>query len=126
MSDKIIKIMSEKGNLSLTSIEINDKLGLTTVEEYQELEKELNKLCNEGILYYSEKKKRYTLFKNTTFIKGKLMMNPKGYGFVIVDNSHEDIYIAGPNLLDARNNDIVVVEYINKHNKEGKVIKVIY
>jgi len=126
MEDKIIKILKEKGNTSLTSIEINDKLGLTTVEEYQNLESILNKLCKEGIIYYSEKKKRYTLFENTNFIKGKIIINPKGYGFVVVDNSKEDIYIASNNLEGAYNNDIVIVEYLNRHSNEGRVVKVIY
>ena len=126
MEKEIIKILEEKGNISLTSMEINDKLGLTTVEEYQNLESILDKLCKEGTIYYSEKKKRYTLFKNTNFIKGKLIMNPKGYGFVDIDDSKDDIFIANNNLEGASNNDIVIVEYLNKHSNEGKVVKVIY
>ena len=126
MEKEIIKILEEKGNTSLSSMEINDKLGLTSVEDYQNLESVLDKLCKDGIIYYSDKKKRYTLFKNTNFIKGKLLVNPKGYGFVNIDNSNEDIFIASNNLEGASNNDIVIVEYLNKHTNEGKVIKVIY
>ena len=107
-------------------MEINDLLGLHTIEEYQELEKTLNRLCMEAQIYYSEKKKRYTLFSNTNYMKGKLIVNPKEYGFVILDdNDREDIFINSRNMLDAKSNDIVLVEYINKHNKEGKVTKVI-
>lgn len=125
MESKILEILSGK-NKSLTIIEINDLLGLHTIEEYQELEKTLNRLCMEAQIYYSEKKKRYTLFSNTNYMKGKLIVNPKGYGFVILDdNDKEDIFINSRNMLDAKSNDIVLVEYINKHNKEGKVTKVI-
>lgn len=125
MESKILEILSGK-NKSLTIMEINDLLGLHTIEEYQELEKTLNRLCMEAQIYYSEKKKRYTLFSNTNYIKGKLIVNPKGYGFVILDdNDKEDIFISSRNMLDAKSNDIVLVEYINKHNKEGKVTKVI-
>ncbi len=126
MEKEIIKILEDKGNTSLTSMEINDKLGLTTVEEYQNLESILDKLCKDGLIYYSDKKKRYTLFKNTNFIKGKLIMNPKGYGFVDIDDSKDDIFISSNNLEGATNNDIVIVEYLNKHSNEGKVVKVIY
>ena len=125
MESKILEILSGK-NKSLTIMEINDILGLHTIEEYQELEKTLNILCMEAQIYYSEKKKRYTLFSNTNYMKGKLIVNPKGYGFVILDdNDKEDIFINSRNMLDAKSNDIVLVEYINKHNKEGKVTKVI-
>lgn len=125
MESKILEILSGK-NKSLTIMEINDLLGLHTIEEYQELEKTLNILCMEAQIYYSEKKKRYTLFSNTNYMKGKLIVNPKGYGFVILDdNDKEDIFISSRNMLDAKSNDIVLVEYINKHNKEGKVTKVI-
>ena len=125
MESKILEILSGK-NKSLTIMEINDLLGLHTIDEYQELEKTLNILCMEAQIYYSEKKKRYTLFSNTNYMKGKLIVNPKGYGFVILDdNDREDIFINSRNMLDAKSNDIVLVEYINKHNKEGKVTKVI-
>lgn len=125
MESKILEILSGK-NKSLTIMEINDLLGLHTIEEYQELEKTLNILCMEAQIYYSDKKKRYTLFSNTNYMKGKLIVNPKGYGFVILDdNDREDIFINSRNMLDAKSNDIVLVEYINKHNKEGKVTKVI-
>ena len=125
MESKILEILSGK-NKSLTIMEINDLLGLHTIEEYQELEKTLNRLCMEAQIYYSDKKKRYTLFSNTNYMKGKLIVNPKGYGFVILDdNDREDIFINSRNMLDAKSNDIVLVEYINKHNKEGKVTKVI-
>lgn len=125
MESKILDILSGK-NKSFTIMEINDLLGLHTIEEYQELEKTLNRLCMEAQIYYSEKKKRYTLFSNTNYMKGKLIVNPKGYGFVILDdNDRKDIFINSRNMLDAKSNDIVLVEYINKHNREGKITKVI-
>ena len=61
----------DKKNTSLTSIEINDFLGLKGIDEYTELEKVLDKLCEEGKIYYSEKKKRYTPIENTNFKTGK-------------------------------------------------------
>ena len=127
MEEKILKLLKEKNNTSLTSIEINDFLKFTSVEEYEELEKVLAKLCQEGKIYYSEKKKRYTPIENTNFKTGRLLVNPKGYGFVILDESfnEDDIFISGANLLDGRNNDIVIVEMINKNTREGRVIRVL-
>ena len=127
MEQEILKLLKNKKNTSLTSIEINDYLGLNGIDEYANLEKTLDKLCLEGKIYYSEKKKRYTPIENTSFKTGKLLVNPKGYGFVILDESfHEDdVYISGKNLLDGRNNDTVVIEIINKNTHEGRVIRIL-
>ena len=128
MEKEILRILRNKKNTSLTSIEINDFLGLNSVSDYEELEKVLNKLCEDGLIYYSEKKKRYTPIENTNFKTGKLLVNPKGYGFVVLDEIYQeedDIYINKINLLDGRNNDRVVVEIINKATREGKVTKIL-
>ena len=127
MEQEILKLLKNKKNTSLTAIEINDYLGLNGIDEYTNLEKLLDKLCLEGKIYYSEKKKRYTPIENTNFKTGKLLVNPKGYGFVILDESfHEDdVYISGKNLLDGRNNDTVVIEIINKNTHEGRVIRIL-
>jgi len=127
MEQEILKLLKDKKNTSLTSIEINDYLDLNTVDEYSELENILEKLCQEGKIYYSEKKRRYTPIENTNYKTGRLLVNPKGYGFVVLDPSfnEDDIYINGSNLLDARNNDIVIIEIINKGSREGKVVRVL-
>lgn len=127
MEQEILKLLKEKRNTSLTSIEINDYLKLNTVDEYSKLESILEKLCQEGKIYYSEKKKRYTPIENTNYKTGRLIVNPKGYGFVILEPSfnEDDIYINGSNLLDARNNDIVIIELINKGSREGRVVRVL-
>lgn len=127
MEEQILKLLRDKKNTSLTSIEINDFLGFKGIDEYSELEKVLDKLCQEGKIYYSEKKKRYTPIENTNFKTGKLIVNPKGYGFVILNPefNEEDIYISGTNLLDGRNNDTVVVELTGKNSREGRIIRIL-
>ena len=127
MEQEILKLLNNKKNTSLTSIEINDYLGFNSTEEYSEVERVLAKLCQEGKLYYSEKKKRYTPIENTHFKTGKLLLNSRGYGFVTLDPSQneDDIYINKVNLLDGRNNDIVVVEIINQKTHEGKVVRIL-
>ena len=85
MEERILKLLKDKKNTSLTGIEINDYLGFNSVDEYSKLESTLEKLCQEGKIYYSEKKKRYTPIENTNFKTGRLLVNPKGYGFVVLD-----------------------------------------
>ena len=127
MEQDILKILRDKKNTSLTSIEINDFLGFDSVEDFEKVENALSKLCEDGLIYYSDKKKRYTPIENTNYKTGKLLVNPKGYGFVILDDiyNEEDIYVNGINLLDARSNDTVLLEIINKATREGKIVKVL-
>ena len=127
MEQEILKLLRKKKNTSLTSIEINDYLGFKSTAEYSEVEKILNKLCEDGKLYYSEKKKRYTPIENTNYKTGKIIINPKGYGFVVLneDFDEDDIYVSKVNLMDARNNDKVIVEMIGKNSREGKVIRIL-
>ena len=127
MEQEILKLLKKKKNTSLTSIEINDLLGYKSTSEYSEVEKVLNKLCEEGKLYYSEKKRRYTPVENTNYKTGKLILNAKGYGFVILNEEFDepDVYINKVNLMDAQNNDIVVVEMLGKNSREGKVIRIL-
>ncbi len=125
MKDKILECLNSKKNLSLTIIEINDLLGLKTPEELRELNDVLDEMCSDGEIYYSERKKRYTLITNTHYLKGNIIVNAKGYGFVVIGEGRDDVYINAKNLLDARDGDIVLIEVIDKRSNEGKVIKVL-
>ena len=127
MEKEILDLLRKNKNTSLTIMEINDFLGFKTVEEYQELEKILDKLVMDGKIFYSPKKKRYSPIENTSFKVGKLIVNSKGYGFVILEDGFDgdDVFIRGNNLLDAQNNDIVLVDMINKASNEGKVVRVL-
>ena len=68
------------------------------------------------------------LFENSHLLKGRLNVNKKGFGFVIVDGRDEDIYIDAKNMNGALNNDLVVVEELKGQNgkkTEGRVVKVL-
>jgi len=106
-------------------MEINDLLGLTTVSEYQELQEnieELVKTCQ----VFKTKKDKYILIKNCPGLKvGKLSVNKKGFGFLILERE-DDIYIAEDNLNNAIHGDTVLVEIYKKGLKpEGRVLKIV-
>jgi ribonuclease R len=124
MREDIIKVLDNVYEAK-DIIEINDMLNLTTSEELQELQDELNKLVEEYIVYFT-KKNKYILLKNcTNLFIGKLSVNKKGFGFVIIPKD-EDIYIAKDNINSAIDEDVVLCEVINKGIKrEGRIIKVI-
>ncbi len=124
MEEKIINILDNQDKPAMSAIEINDKLGFKSMEDYKSVVNTLEKMTKEGILYYSEKKSRYLLLKNSHLIKGKLIMNPKGFGFVEIGEGRKDVYIHKDNLNNARNNDIVLIE-LSSDKTEGRITKIL-
>ena len=124
LEQEIIEILSNLDKPAKSSIEINDELGLTSIEDYKNLEKTLEEMTSKGILYYSEKKKRYLLLKNSHLMKGKLLVNPKGFGFVEIGEGKKDVYIGRDNLNNARHLDIVLFELL-ENKTEGRIVKII-
>ena len=125
MKERIIEKLTE--NTSLTIMDLNDKLGLVTIDEYQRLESELDKLVSDGVIYYSDKKKKYLLLENSHLVKGKLILNEKGFGFIEIGKDVKDVYVNEKNINDAVDGDLVLFEYLNKDKErpEGRIIKVI-
>ncbi len=124
MREQILELL-ENIHEAKEAMEINDLLGLKTVEEYSELQETLSELVNEYLVFYT-KKGKYILLKNCPGIKiGRLSINKKGFGFVILDKE-DDIYVDKKNMHDAINDDIVLVEiFTSGVRKEAKVVRVI-
>lgn len=124
MKEQIINILKDIHEAK-TLIEINDLLNLHSVLEYQELSKAINELADDYIVFKT-KKDKYLLMDNCPGLKvGKIAINKKGFGFLILDKE-DDIYISSENLNNAIHNDMVLVELIKKGLKpEGRVIKII-
>lgn len=124
MKEEIVKIL-ENIHEAKEAIEINDLLSLETAEEYRELEETLEELVEEYILYKT-KKEKYILLKNCPSLKiGKLTINKKGYGFVLLEKE-DDLYIASDNLNGAIHDDYVLAEIIRSGvKKEGRILKVL-
>ena len=87
-----------RDNTSLTIMELNDLLGLTTIDEYKSLQNTLDEMVSEGILYYSDKKKKYLLLENSHLVKGTLSLNEKGFGFIIINKDIKDVYVNEKNI----------------------------
>lgn len=126
MEDKVLEILkSRKKALSIE--EIDNLLGLTTVEEYKELNEIIKKLEEELIVYRTNKNK-FLLLEYSPLRKGILHVNKKGFGFVDLDFKEDDIYISSNNLCGAIHGDTVLVEVISKKGidkEEGRIVKVL-
>ncbi len=124
MKENVIEILNTIHEAK-EAIEINDMLGLKSAEEYRDLICVLNELVNEYVVYRT-KKDKYLLLKNCPGIKiGKLTVNKKGFGFVILEKE-DDLYIASDNLNGAIHDDVVLAEIIrNGVKKEGRILKIL-
>ena len=126
MREEIIELLG-KEKRALSATEICDKLNLNTAGELKKLLDDL-RILEEGYTVYRSNKDKYMLFENSHLLKGRLSVNKKGFGFVIVDGKDEDIYIDAKNMNGALNNDLVVVEELKGQNgkkTEGRVVKVL-
>ena len=126
MREEIIELLG-KEKKALSATEICDKLNLNTAGELKKLLDDL-RILEEGYTVYRSNKDKYMLFENSHLLKGRLSVNKKGFGFVIVDGRDEDIYIDAKNMNGALNNDLVVVEELKGQSgkkTEGRVVKVL-
>lgn len=125
MREKILELL--EGEFSaLDIITINDRLGLTSVEDLETLTRELDLLVSDEIVYLTNKN-RYILYsKCPDFKKGRMQINKSGNGFLVLEDE-EDIFIDRDNVGYALNGDIVLVKILENNGKkrEGMVIKVL-
>ena len=124
MEEKILSLLSSSDK-AYDVHEINDYLGLNSVDELKELLKCLNNL-EDNLKVYRTKKDKYILFNNSNLRIGKMMANKKGYGFVDIDGP-EDVFVAPTNMNNAIHGDTVVVEIISKKGLqlEGRIVKIV-
>ena len=124
MKEKIIEILKDETKAKSVN-EINDKLGLKTVEELEELERVLREMMQDGIVHES-KKHEFLLMENTKTLKcGRISINKSGNGFVDVAGS-DDIFIRQEFLHGAIEGDFVEVDFV-KYQGElvGRVCKIL-
>ncbi len=124
MREKVLELLKDIHEAK-EIIEINDMLGLRTSDELRELQDTLNQLVDEYIVFFT-KKGKYILLDNCPGIKiGRLAVNKKGFGFVVLDRE-DDIYVDEKNMNDAIHDDIVLVEvFTSGVRREARVVRII-
>ncbi len=124
--DVILEFMKDKEYTPMKEKEIAMILGVPK-KEYQEFKRTLKEL-EENYKIVKNRKNRYRLI-GENFVEGIYRKNPKGFGFVKIENKEDEIYISKENSLKALNGDKVLVEIIEEKNKiknaEGKIKKII-
>ena len=96
---------------------------------YNDFHQILNELESEFKIQ-STKKGKYMLVDENAYKVGVLRLNQKGFGFVKINESDDEVFISSENINHALNEDEVLVEIIenavdSKEHKEGKIIKIL-
>lgn len=126
MRESIINVL-KNSDRALDIYELQDRVGVNSIEETKEFTEELRKLEDEVVVYHSNKDK-YMMLENSHLRKGVMRANKKGFGFVEVEGLDDDIYVSQDNMNGAIHDDVVLVEITSKMNIdriEGRVLKII-
>ena len=126
MKELVVKLLTEQNN-ALKASEIADILNVIEVEQFKNLLDVLKELEDELVVYKSNKEK-YMLFQDSHLKKGTLSVNSKGFGFILIKDEEDDIYISPNNMNGAINNDLVIVELTSKkgaEKPEGRILRVV-
>ena len=124
----ILKFMSDDKYVPMKAKEMAFILGVPK-QKYTEFHQVLKSLEDEFKIQ-STKKGKYMLVDSGEYKTGILRLNPKGFGFVKLQDSEEEIFIGSSNLKNALNEDEVLVKIIEGNNndsqhKEGTIIKIL-
>lgn len=124
MKEQILQVLKNQDK-ALTVYEINDLLGLTTVDELKDLLKALNELEDSLEVYHSNKD-RFMTFNNSHLKIGTVLATKKDYAFVDIEGD-EDVFIPACNLNGAIHHDKVIVEITSKTGTslEGRIVKIV-
>ena len=125
MEQNILDII-KSSDKALSVYELYDALALNNVDDLKKLLKTLNRM-EDNLKVYRTKKDNYMLFSNSHLKIGTMIGNKKGFGFVNVDDSNIDIFVAPSNMNNAIDKDRVIVEVINEKGDEieGKVVRIV-
>jgi len=116
MEEKIYEIITGQ-NKAITYEEIEEKL---EDEEKEELPKTLVELGKKLKIRVTNKGK-YEKFNDKSQKIGTLIVNPKGFGFVVVEGEEKDYYISKNNINGGINGDTVVISVIDDQKHEAVV-----
>lgn len=120
--ERIIAILAENLERPLAAEEIAERLALQG-DELVDFWRDLPRLEKEAVLIRTNKG-RYQLPAQMNMVAGRLTVNAKGFGFVILDKAEgentPDIYIAADRMSNAMHNDRVLVQQTSGNARQGK------
>ncbi len=124
----ILDFLGDKSYVPMKAKEMAFVLGVDK-DRYSEFREVLENLVSEYKIQCT-KKGKYMLLDGELYKKGDLRLNQKGFGFVKIEGSDEEIFIGDRNINGALNGDKVIVEIFDDYtddatHKEGKIVKIV-
>ncbi len=113
----------KKNAVSLDEMEIYRRLNKKFEIELSEVCTLLREMEKKGEIYRT-KAGNFTLYKFTDLKTGRITVNKKGFGYVIMENG-PDIHISEANMNGAIHNDVVAIEIDQRNKEEGKIVRVL-
>ena len=127
--EQLLKLIRDKLDHPATPRELLQKLKLPP-QQRPTFKKLLADLVESGALVQT-RGNRFGLPDRMNLVIGKIVTNPRGFGFVVPDRPLEDtkgdVFIAGSNLNQAMHGDRVVarIERVNGDRAEGRIVRIL-
>lgn len=126
--EQLLEYMREDSYKPLTITELEEVFELKDSSEFKEFVKTINYMEDEGLIIRT-RTNRFGVPERMNLIKGRILMNAKGFAFVIPETEGlDDIYISQNDMNSAMNGDTVLVRLHHKSSgtrPEGVVVRII-
>lgn len=121
LKDKLLIYISEKSYQAKSIDDLADFFGVSTVT----MKQLIDELIDSGDVILSKKEKVMTPAM-ANMIVGTIMMNPKGFGFLVSEQSEVDVFIPFPYVHSAMHKDkVLVLKHKEKEEVIGEVVKIL-
>ncbi len=127
--EQLLRLMRDKVDHPATPRELLQRLKIPR-DQRVTFKRLLQDLVNSGALVQT-RGNRFGLPDRMNLVVGKVVTNPRGFGFVVPDRPLEDVagdlYIAGSNLNQAMHGDRVVarIERVGPRGAEGRILRIL-
>ena len=127
--EQLLKLIRDKLDHPATPRELLQRLKLPR-QERPTFKKLLADLVESGALVQT-RGNRFGLPDRMNLVVGKVVTNPRGFGFVVpdrpIDEVKGDVFIAGSNLNQAMHGDRVVarIERVSDNRAEGRIVRIL-
>ena len=107
-SREFILAILEKQGVPLRREQIVEELGLADDEDLTALHRRLRAMERDGQLFFN-RRKQYCLVSKMDLIKGRVIANPSGFGFLVPEKGGDDLFLSAREMHALMHGDQIVV-----------------
>ncbi len=129
LSEQIIKFLKAEAPTSFTAEQIGRAVGMESADDFTVLIQTLAQMERDKQVAFTTDNQFKAVVEPATVV-GKFRANPKGFGFVAVEGSDNDIYVNADHTMHALNGDQVEVKILRpgdgkEQGPEGQVVNIV-